>query len=428
MCQPCANLSYGTKTLYTPQQKVYAQPPKDYKAAFINYVGRHGARHLTKAVKTTYAYDILRKADSLGALTPDGTLLFKMVDRLDQIENGRVNNISMLGRKEQHDIGARMVTNYPELFSKKDYSVTIAVTNKVRTLQSANAFVSGLKKKAPSTKAFRIDTDDEHLRFYDLSPAYTRYADEGNWVSALSELENEYAFLQISRAFTGKMFDATFLSAHKINSTKFTDDVYGFAMIVPSVSAEAKIYNAQTRALDFLSFFTCTELDILARLDAAKDYFTKGPGLDLNGIQVKIAVPLLADFIRSTDEYINTGKNVAALRFSHAEAISPFAALLSLKGASAVAAHHQQIDSVWQPANIIPLSANIQWILYKQKNSQQYLIKFLLNESEVGIDGLDTDTFPYYRWNAVRAYYINKLAAYQTNPDADMKAFLFNLQ
>ncbi len=37
------------------------------------------------------------------------------------------------------------------------------------------------------------------------------------------------------------------------------------------------------------------------------------------------AAPLLADFVKTTDDYIRTKAGNAVLRFTHAEAIAPFA-------------------------------------------------------------------------------------------------------
>lgn len=152
------------------------------------------------------------------------------------------------------------------------------------------------------------------------------------------------------------------------------------------------------------------------------DSFLKGPGADINGIQVKIAMPLLADFIKTTDAYIKTKKVNVQLRFSHAETISPIAALMGLS--SETTKQVNDINRVWNADKVIPLSSNIQWILYQKPGSENYLIKFLLNEKEVPVKGLTTKTFPYYNWNAVRGFYIKKLNSFNTNLNNDFVQFL----
>ncbi|WP_157262367.1 hypothetical protein [Pedobacter sp. PACM 27299] len=40
----------GSKTLYKPLHEKYAKVPTDYQPVFLNHLGRHGARNLTKDV------------------------------------------------------------------------------------------------------------------------------------------------------------------------------------------------------------------------------------------------------------------------------------------------------------------------------------------------------------------------------------------
>lgn len=46
--------------------------PKGYRPFCVSHYGRHGSRYLTKRLDYTYAYDLLRKADDEGVLTPLG--------------------------------------------------------------------------------------------------------------------------------------------------------------------------------------------------------------------------------------------------------------------------------------------------------------------------------------------------------------------
>jgi multiple inositol-polyphosphate phosphatase/2,3-bisphosphoglycerate 3-phosphatase len=57
--QECATDFLGTKTLYTVPPADNVKIPDGYKPVFVNYVGRHGARHLTKAPQTAYIYKLI---------------------------------------------------------------------------------------------------------------------------------------------------------------------------------------------------------------------------------------------------------------------------------------------------------------------------------------------------------------------------------
>jgi hypothetical protein len=113
----------------------------------------------------------------------------------------------------------------------------------------------------------------------------------------------------------------------------------------------------------------------------------------------------------------------AILRFTHAEAVSPFATLLGIPAASIPAASVYHYSNRWQAETIIPLSANIQWILYY--NGKDYLVKGLLNEREFL---LPLGPGPYYRWSDLRAYCLQRLREAGAGLSDDMAAYLNGLR
>jgi len=154
----------------------------------------------------------------------------------------------------------------------------------------------------------------------------------------------------------------------------------------------------------------------------------KGPGKDDDGIQVRVAVPLLVDFLNTADEFIKTGKNNARLRFAHAETIAPFAALLQIASADKPIRNVGKSNINWNASAIIPLSSNINWVFYKRKGTSDYLVKVLLNEKEEKIDGLYSKSFPYYQWRDLRAFYLEKLERLKVKTSDDMKLYLLQLK
>ncbi len=418
--QDCASVYLGTKTLYAaPEQKSTALPG-GYTPVFINHIGRHGARHLTKEVKKTSAWLLLLKADSAGALTKTGQGLKQMVLALDKVETDHIESISAEGKAELKAIGERMQLANSNLFGQS-LKINIGITNKKRTKQSASAFLTGFKAKSTISKYI----DDTDLRFYDLAPAYLEFEQQGPWIPLFDALQKEERFEQLSKELAGKIFTADFtaqLSAKQLK--KMTTEIYGFASIVYSLQAEIEEAGLKTSDLNFRSLFSCDELERLGKIDDASDFFKKGPGMDVNGIQVRIAVPLLINFITTTDEFITTGKYDLQLRFAHAETVSPFAALLGISSADQATQDYKMISSKWKAASVAPLSANIQWILYKKANSTDYLVKVLLNEKDVHISGLETKTFPYYNYRELKNLYLTKLKIWGVKLNDDMSLYL----
>lgn len=424
--QTCKENFLGSKTLYQSQQLKYSALPKGYLPVFINHVGRHGARHLTKDVNTSFIYQLLLNADSVNGLSTTGKLLKEKVLRLEKVEKTNFKSISLRGKKEQQGIADRMYNNNASVFSNAKPVLKISYTKEIRTLQTSDAFLNELITKIVQPEITK-QINDTTLRFYDMSPAYDIYKDNGNWLQYLQQLKSSVNYGAVAGKVTQQFFTPIyFKNLTAKDQDKFTADLYGFITIFYSVQKEIEDAGFKIADVDMEPFVTCAQLAVLGKIDNAEDFFAKGPATDVNGIQVKIALPLLADFINTTDEYINTQAVTAQLRFSHAETISPYASLLGFVPAATTISPKKinDIGKVWNAGKIIPLSSNIQWVLYKKQGSENYLIKFLLNEKEVAVKGLTTKTFPYYNWADVRTFYIKKMTGFNATLATDFVKFL----
>lgn len=422
------NMAYlGTKTLYKAPAKKSFEPPAGYKAVFINFVGRHGARHLTKEVGTYFGYQLLNKADSMGMLTNDGIKLRQLMQRLNNVEHSHVKSISAEGRDELMAIGERLYANNEPVFIKP-VKVNVSFTKEIRTKQSADAFLTGLRSRLKDSVIIKERNDDVNLRFYDLSPAYTNFEEKGAWLVPFDSLKKELHLEEIEQHIAARWFKPAFLRKLKYAEIdKLVSDIFSLENISYSVIQEAGVLGYKPEDLDFSNVFTCDELTALGKIDNADGYYSKGPGISNNGIQVTIAAPLLANFITTTDTYLRSHQVNAELRFAHAETISPFAAILEFAPASKNSSMVTNIYKVWKANEVIPLSANIQWIVYSN-NKGNTLVKFLLNENEVKVNGLKPVKGNFYEWAMVRKFYLNKLTRLGVSLNADMKRYLSELK
>lgn len=428
--QDCGNDFLGTKTLYKQPAKTRTASPAGYIPVFINHVGRHGARHLTKTVESTLAYRLLLKADSTGQLSADGARLKQMVLNLQKAENGNTKSISAEGRSELAGIGERMAENYAKVFAGGS-TVEVCVTKEARTKQSADAFLSGLNKKLSAPISPDAQNDDTNLRFYDLSPAYKKFENGVDDSEPKTSFNKQLHLHEINNAVASRIFKSDFLAQLDASKKeKLVSDLFGFACIVYSLQNEISQAGVSIQDVDIKSIFTCDQLHTLGILDSTDEYLKKGPGVDNNGIQVRVAVPLLVDFINSTDEYIKSGKCAAKLRFAHAETIAPVAALMQIEGADRASNDIKHITQIWQASKVIPLSSNIQWVFYKKKKgTSDYLVRILFNEKEARISGIaPVKNANWYRWKDLRAFYMKKLTKLNVNLTGDMAAYLKNLQ
>ena len=125
---------------------------------------------------------------------------------------------------------------------------------------------------------------------------------------------------------------------------------------------------------------------------------------------------LLKRIIEQADSCIRLKKPGATLRFGHETMVMPLTCLLELNDYGLQESNLERLESKgWLNYRIFPMGANIQFIFYRKDfDDKDVLVKVLLNENEARLP-LPDKTAPYYKWADVRAYYLDKIAAYEQN-------------
>ncbi|HEY4061695.1 MAG TPA: hypothetical protein VGM30_07330 [Puia sp.] len=433
------DLYLGTKTPYVPPHVPYTPAPAGYRPVFVNYVGRHGARFLTKGGTDTHVLEILDAAARSHSLTDTGERVRVMVERLVGLEKGKYERISLLGAEEQRAIGERVLYNYKDAFTGR--GLDVQVTYKVRTQQSADAFLHSYGGWYTGARRWMRTADslDAILRFYDLSPGYQRYKKGVVLKRAMDSLVRDGRTRAAAEEVGSRIFRASFRAGWKEGEeVAFADELYDLYSVQFSLSGEMAERGYTKDSIDLGLAFSRKALAWEDFRSGAQDFLEKGPAADPLGIQVKVAAPLLADLVRVMDRAVGGGGPDAVLRFTHAEAIAPFAALLGIPSASVGCGSVYQYADHWQAAEVIPLSANIQWILYG--NGKDWLVKVLLNEREVRLPLGETAgrvpaeskgagvTGPYYKWEELRAYCMGRLQKVNAGLQEDMLGYLRGLR
>jgi multiple inositol-polyphosphate phosphatase/2,3-bisphosphoglycerate 3-phosphatase len=447
----------GTKTPYTPGDSTDIPAPPGYAPYFINYVGRHGARHVTNLKELTILDRFLRGAAAAGNLTAEGDTLQVRVARLLAVEKQYTpGDLTGTGRNEQYGIGRRMKAHYPSLFSEPNSGLSIAYTEEARTRQSEESFMQAfLPSGVPGAARLHVNPSDSvRLRFFDIAPRYKTFAKKGPWTAALNRLLQEPAYLDqlntlahrwFTPAFAQKLWTDQRIDTGKGGKTgidgiqSLAEAVYGAAAITGGLSEEIGAAGYTQGAVDIFGLLSGQETQWLGLIGGVKDFLVKGPGTDPYGIQVRDAAPLLVDLLQTTDSSLRNNAGGANLRFAHAETIAPLAALLELEGATTPDTSLLHYADVWKVEQIIPFSANVQWIIYRETAAGDgktpvpgpagppALIKVLFNEKPMHLP-VATTTFPYYRWQDVRGFYEAKLSRLGIKPGSDMYTYLLELK
>lgn len=409
----------GTKASYGFSPQKYTSPPKGYKPVFVEYVGRHASRFFTKPGSDAYLLKIMNGADR----TLLGSEILIAIKRIDSIQHSQYGHITLSGRDELRGIGQRMRENYSSAWQNR--GIDIVWTDEIRTHQSEAAFMQGFGKYDLSEIHLSSPPDslNDALRFFKISPAYLKYK-SGNFIKEKTDsLLQSGRSLRVSRDVCGRIFK----TYDTVSSWKITNALYDMYCLLPSIKKEIAAKGWSEEAFTALhKAFSRADLQWLDIVNQAEDFYEKGPGEDINGIQIKIAVPLLADFLYSIEKEIRQPDYLdAKLNFTHAEAISPFATIMEIKQASHISSSVFDYAENWQADKIMQMGSNIQWILYS--NGKTYLLKVLLNEKEVALP-ISTDTFPYYQWEDVYRFYTAKLKAYGVDRDTNLHDYLLGLK
>jgi hypothetical protein len=116
---------------------------------------------------------------------------------------------------------------------------------------------------------------------------------------------------------------------------------------------------------------------------------------------------LLKNIIETADTVRQTQ---ATLRFGHEVCVMPLACLLELGQCGAQVENLDTLDRVWRNYRIFPMACNIQLVFYRPKKGKKgdVLVKALLNEREMTMPGKPVSG-PYYRWDDLRQYYLERI-------------------
>lgn len=79
----------SSKTPYPYESSEYTKAPIGYDLVFINYVGRHGSRHLSSSKYDKTLFELLSIAEKEGEITPLGKELKDEIGRLMKVEEGK---------------------------------------------------------------------------------------------------------------------------------------------------------------------------------------------------------------------------------------------------------------------------------------------------------------------------------------------------
>lgn len=385
----------GSLTPY-PAPESFTEYPDSLAPVFINHVGRHGARYPASGANCLALQRALEKADSLGTITGKGRELMALNAEVIAQSTGRWGALDSLGMAEQAGIAQRMFYNFTEVFSAKGTIKAIS-SYSPRSMMSMYSFVH------------RLDV---------LNNRNTYITNTGQDNSALMrpfDIDKDYLDFRRSNAWK-KPYDEYFEAVCPMEPiVRVLGDNYPFTS------------EGEQRDLAITEYYVLAGLSAMSMPNALPDFYTAGEAnalwscfnlrqylqrtaTTISTVPSDIASDLVMNLIETTDAYVNgtdTGTK-AILRFGHAETLMPLLSLLRIPGCFYLTNYFDTVADHWHDFFVVPMAANIQFIVFQAKGSGNYYVRIELNEHPVALRHGDESI--YYPWPELRKYMMSLIS------------------
>ena len=373
--------------------------PKGYEPFYLTHYGRHGSRWLIGKQEYDAPLNTLREAHRHGKLTAKGEEVLKKFEAFYPTTINRLGELTTVGERQHHGIGKRMAQNFPEIFQTKNVPIDARSTVVIRCILSMEAECEELAAANPTA---RIHNDvSESFQYYLNAPwegQVRKNAGKGREELSKFRYENTHPDRLMKVLFNDQ--DWVY---NNVQAGNLMRQLFDVASNMQSHDTDIELY----------SLFNDDEVYDLWRVNNAGWYLNYGAAPQTGGIMPFSQLNLLKNMIATADTITTTQ---ATLRFGHEVCVMPLACLLELGNCGVAVSDLNKLDEQWRNYRIFPMACNIQIIFYRPKKgkSGDVLVKAMLNEREVSLP-VKTDQYPYYKWNDVRQYYMDKIAKYEAN-------------
>lgn len=376
--------------------KALTPAPKNYEPYYLSHYGRHGSRWLINESNYTRPINTLKAAKEQGKLTPLGQQTLETLEAIYATSHKRLGDLTTVGERQHHGIGKRMAQNFPEIFKTKDLRIDARSTTVFRCILS---MIAECEELAAANPTARIHNDvSESLQYYLNQPWDGQVREEGK---KGDKETTEYA---LRWTHPERLMKALF------NDQTYVYNNVGANALMRQLFHVACNMQSHDTDLELFSLFTDEEVYDLWRQNNIGWYLDYGHS-PVSGKKMPFSQRnLLRNIIETADTVTQTQ---ATLRFGHEVCVMPLACLLELDNCGMAIDNLDELDTYWRNYRIFPMACNVQLVFYRPKKGKQgdILVKALFNEREAYLP-IPTDQWPYYKWQDLRQYYLDKLASF----------------
>ena len=364
----------------------------------MSHYGRHGSRWLIWEGDYRLPMTTLKSAREAGKLTPLGEETLQKLEAFHPTTEKRLGDLTTVGERQHHGIGKRMAQHFPEIFKSPGVKIDARSTVVVRCILSMIAECEELSAANPTAQ---IHNDvSESLQYYLNQP----------WEGVVKEQgktgDKEYAEAQQKYTHPERLMKALFNDQQWVYNNVASGD---FMRRLFEVAANMQSHDTD---IELLSLFTDDEVYDQWRIRNIGWYLDYGAS-PVSGTKMPFSqLNLLKNIIETADTVTQIQ---ATLRFGHEVCVMPLACLLELDNCGMAVENLDELDTYWRNYRIFPMGCNIQLVFYRPKKGKagDILVKALLNERETYLPAT-TDQWPYYKWQDLRQYYLNKIKKFES--------------
>lgn len=377
--------------------------PKGYEPFYMSHYGRHGSRWLIGEGDYLGPLTILREAHTAGKLTAEGEAVLKKLEDFHPTTIKRLGELTTVGERQHHGIGSRMAKNFPEIFKAKNVPIDARSTVVIRCILSMEAECEEL---AAANSTARIHND--------VSESFQYYLNQG-WSDRLRHASRD------GRKVRG-IYEHKYSHPERLMKVLFNDQTYVYdniraSSLMRQLFEIASNMQSHDTDIELYSLFTDDEIYDQWRMRNIGWYLDYAAAPQTGAIMPFSQLNLLKNIIETADTIVDNSKAhtpQATLRFGHEVCVMPLACLLELGNCGAQVENLDTLDNVWRNYRIFPMACNVQLVFYRPKKGKtgDILVKALLNEREMPLP-VQAVSGPYYRWQDLRQYYLEKIRNFE---------------
>ena len=365
--------------------------PEGYEPFYVSHYGRHGARYMTDDKNYQYVVGKMDTAQTRGWLTDKGVEVLARVKVAAADAGHRDGDLTRLGARQHQGIAHRLSQNYPELLMAPVEVKANSSTVRRCMLSMAN-FCQELKALNPQLS---ITMDASEHDMYYLIPNDSIFIPNKGIDGPLYEKLDSFRHEKLNgRHQIELLFKDPKAVEGWIDGYKLANALWNIASVMHCLPE---------LGLSFNDIFTEDEIIDGFYVYNASWCLWEGlmPGSRPNYYAI---YPLLKNFLDEADLLIASGKKQVRLRFGHDSVLLPFAFILGVNEAIHGTDDMENLHNTFALFKLIPMAGNVQLIFFRKQGSDDVLVKFLMNENETSVP-IATDSYPFYHWKDVSAYY-----------------------